>query len=178
VIGQAATAGKLGVKGAQYVGKVGRMTGKAAKATVPLAPNRTRDISLNVLNPHFSPDPTKIVGSGNAASVAFEVKLPTSMYPGVSVGKHFQEANTQLLRAMDSDPVFATMMNDLIPGVQGQLTKPRSVSRKSPTDWTWHHATDEGIMQLVPSVQHWDPSLWWMLHPGNRGGMSIWGGGY
>ena len=29
------------------------------------------------------------------------------MYPGVSAGKHFQEANTQVLRAMDADAAFA-----------------------------------------------------------------------
>ncbi len=100
------------------------------------------------------------------------------MYPGVSAGKHFQEANTQLLKAMDADAGFANMMDDLIPGVRGMLERARSVSRKPPTDWTWHHSIDEGILHLVPSVQHWDPSLWKLLHPNNKGGMSIWGGGY
>ena len=105
------------------------------------------------------------------------------MYPGVSAGKHFQEANTQVLRAMDADAAFARSMDDLIPGIRGMLERPRSVFRKPPTDWTWHHSVDEGVLQLTPSVQHWDPKLWQLLHPKqadgySRGGMSIWGGGY
>lgn len=100
------------------------------------------------------------------------------MYPDVAARLHFREANTQLLRAMDSDAGFAQMMDDLIPGIRGQLELSRSISTRPPGGWTWHHAVEEGVLQLVPSKQHWDSVLWRILHPDNRGGMSIWGGGY
>ena len=110
--------------------------------------------------------------------MAFEAKLPSSMFPGVAARKHFQEANRQLLDAMNADAGLAKMMDNLIPGEKGMLQRPRSISAKPPTDWTWHHSVDEGVMMLVPSKQHWHPDIWSILHPGNRGGMSIWGGGY
>ena len=116
------------------------------------------------------------------ASVAFEARLPKSMYPGVPARNHFREANTQLLRAMDADSGFAKMMDGLIPGIRNQLVNPRSISTKPPKGWTWHHAVGEGRMQLIPSIHHWDSNLWPILHPPvngqMKGGMSIWGGGY
>jgi hypothetical protein len=66
--------------------------------------------------------------------------------------------------------------------VRQQLLRPRSISDDAPAGWTWHHAVAEGELWLTPSRQHWDSRLWSVLHPvidgKNRGGMSIWGGGY
>jgi hypothetical protein len=108
--------------------------------------------------------------------VAFEATLPSSMYPDVPARRHFQETNTQLLRAMDSgEVVFSGGMER---SIRQQLVKPRSTSAKPPMGWTWHHAINEGKLWLVPSKQHWSEELWPVLHPGNKGGMSIWGGGY
>lgn len=42
--------------------------------------------------------------------MAFEAKLPSSMYPGVAARKHFQEANRQLLDAMNGDAGLAKMV--------------------------------------------------------------------
>ena len=47
---------------------------------------------------------------------------------------------------------------------------------KSPTGWVWHHDLEEGIMQLVPSVQHTKGSIFWdTLHPWGFGGFKLWG---
>lgn len=47
---------------------------------------------------------------------------------------------------------------------------------RPPIGWTWHHAAEEGVMQLVPRMQHSPGSEFWnLLHPGSKGGFSIWG---
>ena len=119
-----------------------------------------------------------VVGSGNAYSVAYETKIPSDMYPGRSRGAHFQAANRDLVAAMDSDTGFAQMMDNLIPGIRDTLVGPRGgISRQSPSSlWTWHHAADDGLMQLVPRIQHEAPgNLQNLFHPGGVGGFSIWG---
>ena len=109
--------------------------------------------------------------------MGYETKLSTSSFPGRSRGAHFQEANSNLLKAMDGDEAFAMSMNDMIPGIRDQLVGPRGgVSRGGPRLWTWHHAQEPGVMQLVPTAQHTPPgALHGLLHPGGRGGMAIWG---
>ena len=97
------------------------------------------------------------IGSGKAYSVAFEIELPASAYPGRSRGHHFQTANENLIRTMNTDPSFAKAMEILIPGIRGEILGAKGgISHQSPTrlGWTWHHATDPGKMQLVPTVQH------------------------
>ena len=77
---------------------------------------------------------------------------------------------------MDSDAAFSQSMENMIPGLRDQLVGPRSISRGPPTDWTWHHATEPGVMQLVPRIQHTAPGdLQQLFHPGGFGGYSIWG---
>lgn len=101
---------------------------------------------------------------------------PGTAYPGKPRGFHFQQANRQLIEAMDADPGFAQQIESLIPGVRGQLVKPRSFSREPPTDWAWHHHADTGVLELVPRVQHEAAGrLQQLFHPGGRGGMNIWG---
>jgi hypothetical protein len=92
----------------------------------------------------------------------------------VSYGRHFQEANEQLLTAMESDADFASQMKEL--GIEMERT-PRGVApRTSPRDWVWHHHQEEGILRLVPKVQHTPGSPFWdILHPDGVGGMAIWG---
>ena len=121
--------------------------------------------------------PTLTVGSGNAYSVAVETRLAASSYPGISRAAHFQEANANLLNQMNADVGFATLMDDLIPGIRGQLAGPRGgISRQAPSGWTWHHASEPGVMQLVPRVQHQAPgNIQNLLHEGGRGGYAIWG---
>ncbi|MGW0736274.1 DUF6531 domain-containing protein [Streptomyces sp. NPDC002851] len=133
-----------------------------------------------VRNPHTWSDPLGLapcVGSGNAYSVAYETYIPAQFFPGRSRGAHFQEANRALVREMDASPDFARMMDNLIPGIRDELVGPRGgISRRSPTDWTWHHAANPGQMQLVPRVQHSAAGrLQELFHPGGVGGYSIWG---
>jgi uncharacterized protein RhaS with RHS repeats len=109
-----------------------------------------------------------------AYSTAFETRLSASSYPGVSRARHAQEANENLLSAMESDPAFAGQMQTL--GVQLERTATGLAPRTSPAGWTWHHEVEAGIMRLVPRIQHTFGSPFWdLLHPGRRGGYSIWG---
>lgn len=140
----------------------------------------TGGISLLTTAAGITPSAVKVTpGGGKAYSVAFEANLPKSMYPGVSAQKHFQEANRQLLSYLKVDTKFANMIEELIPNIQTTLVRPRSISRNPPKDWTWHHHPDKpGVLQLVPFEQHYSPLLWTIFHPGNKGGMHNWGGGY
>jgi RHS repeat-associated protein len=115
--------------------------------------------------------------SARVYSVAFQAVLPGDLYPGFSRAVHFQEANRILLVAMKADPMFAKQMEMLIPGVRRQIVGLwGGISRHPPDYWTWHHALDPGVMQLVPRPQHTPGSIWWdILHPGGEGGYSRWG---
>lgn len=109
-----------------------------------------------------------------AYSVAYRTRLAPESYPGVSRGAHFQEANGNLLRAMEGDASFAKSMRDL--GVNLERTPTGLAPRQSPASWTWHHADSLGELQLVPRFQHAPGSAWQeLLHPGGQGGYSIWG---
>jgi DNase/tRNase domain of colicin-like bacteriocin len=112
--------------------------------------------------------------NGRFYSVAFEMRLSPSSYPGVSRGAHFQEANEALLRTMESDPQFAQMMQNA--GVNLERTAGGLAPRTPPMGLSWHHAESPGVMQLVPRAQHTPGSIFWdTLHPGGRGGYAIWG---
>jgi hypothetical protein len=117
------------------------------------------------------------LGSGNAYSVGFRSRLPQASYPGRSRAHHYQEANRDLLKTLDQDPAFAARMEDMIPVLRSQLRGAGgAVSRRPPEGWTWHHAAEEGVMELVPRIQHRAPGhLRELLHPGGRGGFSTWG---
>ena len=111
---------------------------------------------------------------GNFYSTAFETSLDPGSYPGVSRGRHFQEANESLLRGMEGDGQFAQSMRDL--GVSLERTPTGLAPREAPAGWVWHHGVEPGIMQLVPKPQHTPGSIFWdTMHPGGRGGYAIWG---
>lgn len=112
--------------------------------------------------------------SGNVYSVAYQTELDPALYPGHSRGAHFQDANESLLQAMEGDPDFAQGMQDL--GVNLERKPAGGAPRTSPDGWTWHHAQQPGIMQLVPREQHRSGSIFQdVLHPNGVGGYSIWG---
>ncbi|MDA8016720.1 MAG: Ig-like domain-containing protein [Thermoanaerobaculia bacterium] len=116
------------------------------------------------------------LSSGNAYSVAFRTRLPSSAFPGRSRRIHFQESNRLLLEAMDARSELDAMMEALIPNLREQLVRPRSISREPPYGWTWHHHLDVGFMELVPRVQHTQGGpVQGLLHPNGRGGFSAWG---
>jgi RHS repeat-associated protein len=121
-----------------------------------------------------------ILGSGNAYSVAFEARLPSSLWTA-SREAHFAAANKALYEAMSADPSFAAEMEEMIPGVtQGVAPGPRGAFKRSSPSvlWTWHHAAEPGVMQLVPAIQHETGGIWQTIfHAGGAGGFSIWGPG-
>ena len=111
---------------------------------------------------------------GSHYSIAFETKLSPNSYPGVSRAGHFQEANLALLKAIEEDPQCAQTMQRL--GIKLERTPTGLAPRTSPEGWTWHHAQEPGVMQLVPRSQHQPGSIFQdALHPGGKGGYSIWG---
>jgi hypothetical protein len=99
-------------------------------------------------------------------------RLETS-YPG-SRSTHNQEANEGLFQATDSDDAFAQGMQN--EGVDLQRTPTGLAPRTPPAGFSWHHAEEPGVMQLVPRQQHDQGSIFQnILHPNGRGGYSKWG---
>lgn len=112
--------------------------------------------------------------TGNIYSVAFEAQLSSTSYRGVSRAGHFQQANQSLLEMIEADSQFAQTMQNA--GVNLQRTPMGLAPRRPPAGWTWHHAQQPGLMQLVPRLQHTPGSIFWnALHPFGQGGFSIWG---
>jgi RHS repeat-associated protein len=113
--------------------------------------------------------------------VVYEAKLePGKDYPGVSAQRHFAEGNRQLHEDMQSDPEFAGRLEAQHPGITEHVSPgPKGAfSREPPPGLTWHHAAEEGVLQLMPRAQHRAAGLiQQILHPAGRGGMEIWGGG-
>ncbi len=111
---------------------------------------------------------------GQVYSVAAEVKLSPTSYPGVSRRAHIQEANEHLLGSMEADPSLAQRMGGM--GIKIDRTVTGRSPSSPPSDWTWHHAPEPGIVQLVPREQHASGSIFQRtLHPGGIGGYAIWG---
>ena len=113
------------------------------------------------------------VANGEYYSIAFEMKLGSNSYPGVSRYMHFKEANVALESAMAANPALKEL-GIVIP----KNPQTGSIIGKSPTNWVWHHSVEEGIMQLVPKSQH--PNIpggifWETMHPNRVGGYSMWG---
>jgi len=116
----------------------------------------------------------------NAYSVAYEMKLNPSDF-GKSRSVQFNRANASLDAALQGDHEFASMMEQLVPGVQNSVSS--IGGRATPIGWTWEHASsstafgEQGVMRLVPNYQHTPGSAWWRaLHPdaGAAGGYSEW----
>ncbi|MCW8346083.1 S-type pyocin domain-containing protein [Vibrio sp. ZSDZ65] len=118
--------------------------------------------------------PLYIVYSENAYSSGFKTFLSPDSYPGVSRARHFQEANENLLKMIESDQGFASQMESL--NIKLERTATGLAPRRPPKGWTWHHEREKGSMVLVPREQHTIGSdEWGVLHPENKGGYSIWG---
>ena len=100
------------------------------------------------------------------------MKLAGSSYPGLTRYMHFKEANTALDAAMKTNPLLSEL------GISVPRTATGTIGGTSPANWVWHHSVDDGVMQLVPKIQH--PNIpggifWETMHPGGSGGYSIWG---
>ena len=114
------------------------------------------------------------VADGSIYSTAFETTLKPTSFPGASRAAHFQEANEALLQSMEGSAEIASRMNGL--GINLERTATGLAPRQSPAGWTWHHAPEPGVMQLVPRAQHAPGSIFQpTFHPGGQGGMAIWG---
>jgi hypothetical protein len=91
---------------------------------------------------------------------------------------HFNRANKSLDNAMKRGPALAAKINKISPGASSRVSEVGG--RKTPEGMTWHHAHPDtvggrvGVMQLVKTEDH-RTALWSAMHPGNKGGYSIWG---
>ncbi|MHC6085209.1 two-partner secretion domain-containing protein [Ralstonia solanacearum] len=115
-----------------------------------------------------------------AYSVAYEMKLNSNDF-GKSRAVQFNRANASLDAALQGDSQFASMLEQLIPGVRDSVSSVGG--RATPAGWIWEHAStstafgEKGVMRLVPAEQHTPGSVWWrVLHPdvGAAGGYSEW----
>ena len=112
--------------------------------------------------------------TGQVYSVVFQMILDPSLYPGGSRPRHFQAANEALLVVMERNPDFATALREA--GIILERTKRGLAPRTAPPGYTWHHALDTGVMQLVPRYQHDPGSIFQKaLHPNRKGGFYFWG---
>jgi len=86
---------------------------------------------------------------------------------------HFNRANAALEQALRSDSYFATELDKLSPGVLQRVSA--QGGRENPLNFVWHHHSENGVMRLVPKIQHTPGSIFWgTLHQDGRGGYSIW----
>ncbi|MBO6604060.1 MAG: HNH endonuclease [Roseicyclus sp.] len=112
-------------------------------------------------------------------SVAAEVQLPSSAYPGLSRPRHNQISNQALHDMFQTDPAYAAQMESLYPGiVAGAAPGSRGAFSRNPpaSGVTWHHGTQPGQMQLVPTDQHGlRGPIQGSLHPNGSGGFADWG---
>ncbi|MER8524002.1 HNH endonuclease [Mesorhizobium sp. M0644] len=112
--------------------------------------------------------------TGQFYSVIFEMRLSPTLYPGFSREVHYQAANESLLQTMEGETAFAQDLRNQ--GVNLQRTQTGLAPRTAPPDFSWHHAAEPGVMQLVPRSQHDGGSTFQeTLHPDRRGGFSLWG---
>jgi RHS repeat-associated protein len=141
------------------------------QATIDLAIVGGSNLASGMMGLAAGGDVTPGVGSGNAYSVAYETTIPKTVFQ-YARSSHNYYANKALLADIKADPQFAQAMNELIPNLSQELYyRPNA----SPKGWTWHHvAKQPGVMQLIPRVQHESPLLQYLLHPGGRGGFSLW----
>ncbi|WP_404927927.1 HNH endonuclease [Mesorhizobium sp. ORM16] len=113
-------------------------------------------------------------GQVDPRTVIHEMRLDPTLYPGSSRPVHVQAANESLLQTMEGEIAFA---QDLLnQGLNLQRTPTGLAPRAAPPGFSWHHAGEPGVMQLVPRSQHDRGSIFQKtLHPNGRGGFSLWG---
>ena len=117
-------------------------------------------------------------------STLFEARLkPETHFPGKSDRIHFQESNKQLYESLQSDPQLKASFESQYPGISDFLKpSPKGLyPSKPPVEFglTWHHNSHtQGLMELIPRIHHRAPgAVQKNLHPGQKGGMELWGGG-
>lgn len=78
-----------------------------------------------------------------------------------------------LLQEIEGYADYARIMQDA--GADLRRTRTGLAPRTPPAGFTWHHAEEPGVMQLVPREQHEPGSIFQgALHPDGRGGFSKW----
>ena len=147
----------------------------ARKAATKWSGRSSNDISENiVVRPQESP----------YYSTIFQAQLEAvKHFPGKPDRLHFQEANKQLYQNLSSNPGFQKAFEKHFPGITNFLTPSSNGAfpAKPPIQYglTWHHNSyTPGLMELIPREHHRSAGIVQKnLHPGQKGGMELWGGG-
>jgi len=149
--------------------ELGRMGVHVAGPGIDLLPELHAD-QEGVLK--VGPPPGMGPAAARAYSVAYQAVIEAE---GAGTrAAHFRAANQVILDDMAANPDLAAMLDEL--GIKVPVNGNGTPKGLSPADWTWHHDQCSGCMQLVPRPQHTPGSSFWdVMHPGGRGGFSIWG---
>jgi RHS repeat-associated protein len=109
-----------------------------------------------------------------ARSYQFYEVLFQAEVTGRTRAAHRGIANRALADALKADDVFARGLNrELGHDVLRYMQSGRGALR-NPFGTTWHHPADKsGVVQLLWVSEHTEPLLQAILHPGGRGGFSI-----
>jgi hypothetical protein len=108
---------------------------------------------------------------GRAYSVAFSMQLANDDV-AAREKVHFNRGNAALDAAMNADPEFRAMMEQFSQGVSERVSSVGG--RQNPEGWTWHHAQDYGMLELVRTVDHTASMYQDAFHPGGTGGYADW----
>ncbi len=167
VVAHMADGVKLFTQAGRYLGKAGQYVSSALKGRDAVKVSMSRPLE----SPHYS--------------VIFRAELERGLhYPGQPDPIHFREANRQLYEVLRIDQKILLEMERQYPGIFNNLTPSVRgnfpVRLNSEFNLTWHHdAYEAGILDLIPRTHHKAPGIVQkILHPNNRGGMQIWGGGF
>jgi adhesin HecA-like repeat protein len=151
-------------------------TRKSARLANKASPGgkNSNNVNLGLERPQQSPYYTSI----------FNAQLEKQKhYPGKLDKVHFQEANKQLYNSMQSDLSLKASLNRLYPGLEKAIAPNAKgvFPSKPPTSigLTWHHdAYNAGRMDLILRSHHTSAGpVQHNLHPNQKGGMELWGGG-
>ena len=166
-------------EGLKNIGKVAAVATLAIGTFEILTPNATEASSLETRNDHlvqsthpetsipFIEKTIEIDGEMKTVVVPefptqFQVTLEEEHYVA-SDSTHFSMANKLLFEAIQQNPDFAAQL-DLTASEVENLN-----FGMTPTNYTWHHDAEPGILQLVNRDDH--------AATGHTGGREFWGGG-
>lgn len=111
----------------------------------------------------------KEIGNGLHYSVMYEADTGN----GGSRTAHRNAANRQFYNQLKNDQSFRSSVNEYFGyDVMKYMESGRDALKNPSPDWVWHHPYNNGeVIQLIPKIQHTNPILQPILHPGpNRSG--------
>ena len=173
------TAGTLVAgRGLNHLNKAGS-TEKTTETKEPIAPSRYIDCPNSSLAGDVHPmtgvpfeRKTITLSSGERVKGVFpkfdsyfDARISNNLFTS-SNRIQFKECNSQLLNAIEKDPVLASKFSTQ----QIEQIREGTLDGSTPDGFVWHHKEEEGLIQLVDRAVH--------EATGHAAGKAIWGGGY